>query len=71
MKNLTPQQQQEVLNFIEFLHTKNKKIETPTPEKNQYLFMKQLNNGLVVLIVALGIYLIIKSTLRDLQLNEI
>ncbi|NEQ78060.1 MAG: DUF2281 domain-containing protein [Okeania sp. SIO2C9] len=33
VKNLTPQQQQEVLYFIELLHSKNQKIETPTPEK--------------------------------------
>ncbi|MGB3508515.1 MAG: DUF2281 domain-containing protein, partial [Microcoleaceae cyanobacterium] len=33
VKKLTPQQQQEVLDFIEFLHSKNQKIETPPSEK--------------------------------------
>ncbi|WP_293165870.1 DUF2281 domain-containing protein [Okeania sp. SIO2C9] len=33
VKNLTPQQQQEVLDFIGFLHSKSQKRETPTPEK--------------------------------------
>ncbi|WP_293075308.1 DUF2281 domain-containing protein [Okeania sp. SIO3B5] len=33
LKKLTPQQQQEVLDFIEFLHSKSQKIETPPPEK--------------------------------------
>lgn len=33
VKKLTPQQQQEVLDFIEFLHSKNQKLEIPTPEK--------------------------------------
>ena len=33
LKKLTPQQQQEVLDFIEFLQSKNQKIETSIPEE--------------------------------------
>ncbi|NES91584.1 MULTISPECIES: DUF2281 domain-containing protein [Okeania] len=33
VKKLTLQQQQEVLDFIKFLHIKNQNIEIPTPEK--------------------------------------
>ena len=33
LKKLSPQQQQEVLDFIEFLQSKNQKIETSTPEE--------------------------------------
>ncbi|MEM1169175.1 MAG: DUF2281 domain-containing protein [Cyanobacteria bacterium P01_H01_bin.35] len=43
LKNLTPQQQQEVLDFIEFLQSKNQKIETSTPKVVSIIKVK--NNG--------------------------
>ena len=43
LKKLTPQQQQEVLDFIEFLQSKNQKIETSIPKVVSIIKVK--NNG--------------------------